>query len=145
MRRAPARRAPAAHKGSPQLGSPMLSPQLGGGEAPTPPGKRPPPHLAFTPKTADCVARWLKRWTRNPLGSARRGSNPLAVDFAPSLRQRWSHATGHMDAGCLTAAGVSRAGARTGLQLPGHGDMQGFDSSSPANRFPDTQLRLNLQ
>ena len=33
---------------------------------------------------------------------------------------------------CSTAAGVSRAGARTGLQLPGHGDMQGFDSSSPA-------------
>ena len=29
-------------------------------------------------------------------------------------------------------AGVSRAGARTGLQLPGHGDMQGFNSSSPA-------------
>ena len=33
---------------------------------------------------------------------------------------------------CSTAAGVSRAGARTGPQLPGHGDMQGFDSSSPA-------------
>ena len=30
-------------------------------------------------------------------------------------------------------AGVSRAGARTGLQLPGHGDMQGFNSSSPAS------------
>ena len=32
------------------------------------------------------------------------------------------------------SAGVSRAGARTGLQLPGHGDMQGFNSSSPAQR-----------
>ena len=31
-------------------------------------------------------------------------------------------------------AGASRAGARTGLQLPGHGDMQGFNSSSPAMR-----------
>ena len=29
-------------------------------------------------------------------------------------------------------AGVSRAGARTRLQLSGHGDMQGFDSSSSA-------------
>ena len=29
-------------------------------------------------------------------------------------------------------AGVSRAGARSGLQLQGHRDMQGFDSSSPA-------------
>ena len=29
-------------------------------------------------------------------------------------------------------ARVSRAGARTGLQLQGHGDMQGFDSSSLA-------------
>ena len=32
-------------------------------------------------------------------------------------------------------AGVSRAGARTWLQLTGHGDMQGFDSPSPAIRF----------
>ena len=31
-------------------------------------------------------------------------------------------------------ARVSRAGARTGLQLQGHGDMQGFDSSSLAMR-----------
>ena len=29
-------------------------------------------------------------------------------------------------------ARVSRAGAQTGLQLQGHGDMQGFDSSSLA-------------
>ena len=28
----------------------------------------------------DSVSEWLRRWTRNPLGSARRGSNPLAVD-----------------------------------------------------------------
>ena len=32
----------------------------------------------------------------------------------------------------FSTARVSRAGARTGLQLPGHGDMQGFNSSSPA-------------
>ena len=31
-------------------------------------------------------------------------------------------------------ARVSRAGARTGLQLQGHGDMQGFGSSSLAMR-----------
>ena len=30
--------------------------------------------------TEDSVSEWLRRWTRNPLGSARRGSNPLAVD-----------------------------------------------------------------
>ena len=29
----------------------------------------------------DSVSERLRRWTRNPLGSARRGSNPLAVDF----------------------------------------------------------------
>ena len=29
-------------------------------------------------------------------------------------------------------AGVTRAGARTGLQFLGHGNMQGFNSSSPA-------------
>ena len=29
----------------------------------------------------DTVSEWLRRWTRNPLGSARRGSNPLGVEF----------------------------------------------------------------
>ena len=29
----------------------------------------------------DTVAEWLRRWTRNPLGSARVGSNPTGVDF----------------------------------------------------------------
>ena len=27
----------------------------------------------------DSVSEWLRRWTRNPLGSAREGSNPFAV------------------------------------------------------------------
>ena len=34
---------------------------------------------------------------------------------------------------------VSRAGARTGLQLQGHGDMQGLNSSSAAKRILDSQ------
>ena len=29
----------------------------------------------------DTVAEWLRRWTRNPLGSARVGSNPTGVVF----------------------------------------------------------------
>ena len=29
---------------------------------------------------SDSLSERLRRWTRNPLGSARRGSNPLAVD-----------------------------------------------------------------
>ena len=28
----------------------------------------------------DEVAEWLRRWTANPLGSARVGSNPIFVD-----------------------------------------------------------------
>ena len=32
-------------------------------------------------RARDTVSEWLRRWTRNPLGSARRGSNPLGVDF----------------------------------------------------------------
>ena len=28
----------------------------------------------------DTVSEWLRRWTRNPLGSARKGSNPFGVD-----------------------------------------------------------------
>ena len=34
----------------------------------------------------DTVSEWLRRWTRNPLGSARRGSNPLGVAFAHSTQ-----------------------------------------------------------
>jgi hypothetical protein len=30
---------------------------------------------------SDTVSEWLRRWTRNPLGFARRGSNPLGVGF----------------------------------------------------------------
>ena len=33
------------------------------------------------PSTHDTVSERLRRWTRNPLGSARRGSNPLGVDL----------------------------------------------------------------
>ena len=29
---------------------------------------------------ADEVAEWLRRWTANPLGSARVGSNPILVE-----------------------------------------------------------------
>ncbi len=36
----------------------------------------------------DTVSEWLRRWTRNPLGSARRGSNPLGVDC---LNCVWAH------------------------------------------------------
>jgi hypothetical protein len=32
----------------------------------------------------DTVSERLRRWTRNPLGSARRGSNPLGVDCVAS-------------------------------------------------------------
>ena len=28
----------------------------------------------------DEVAEWLRRWTANPMGSARVGSNPIGVD-----------------------------------------------------------------
>ena len=33
----------------------------------------------------DTVSERLRRWTRNPLGSARRGSNPLGVDASNHL------------------------------------------------------------
>ena len=29
----------------------------------------------------DEVAEWLRRWTANPMGSARVGSNPILVDI----------------------------------------------------------------
>ena len=36
----------------------------------------------------DSVTEWLRRWTRNPLGSARRGANPLAVALSSCFFRR---------------------------------------------------------
>ena len=47
--------------------------------------------LCFLPSRQDTVSERLRRWTRNPLGSARRGSNPLGVAlgcFRDSVRLR---------------------------------------------------------
>ena len=41
--------------------------------------------LAFPTLNTDTVSERLRRWTRNPLGSARRGSNPLGVVLLPHL------------------------------------------------------------
>ena len=37
------------------------------------------PSVVWLPRKHDTVSERLRRWTRNPLGSARRGSNPLGV------------------------------------------------------------------
>ena len=37
----------------------------------------------------DWVAEWLRRWTANPMGSARVGSNPILVEiFQKNFRYR---------------------------------------------------------
>ena len=33
------------------------------------------------------MAEWLRRWTRNPLGSSRAGSNPADNDYFFSLKK----------------------------------------------------------
>ena len=50
----------------------------------------PPGLLAciFVPISTDSVSERLGRWTRHPLGSARRGWNPLAVDIVTMLGMR---------------------------------------------------------
>ena len=53
----------------------------GGEKKPWPPAV--PESLTRRPGFQDSVSERLRRWTRNPLGSARRGSNPLAVAFPP--------------------------------------------------------------
>ena len=35
------------------------------------------------------MAEWLRRWTANPLGSARAGSNPVIVDFFRDTMAEW--------------------------------------------------------
>ena len=37
------------------------------------------PSLMLTKVSSDEVAEWLRRWTANPMGSARVGSNPILV------------------------------------------------------------------
>ena len=39
----------------------------------------------------DTVSEWLRRWTRNPLGSARKGSNPFGVDACACCLPKLSH------------------------------------------------------
>ena len=43
-------------------------------------------------EAGDTVSEWLRSWTRNPMGFARRGSNPLGVVFFLE-RQRITLAT----------------------------------------------------
>ena len=38
----------------------------------------------------DTVSERLRRWTRHPLGSARRGSNPLGVEFDADMHMHAS-------------------------------------------------------
>ena len=42
-------------------------------------------YLSIQENRHDTVSEWLRRWTINPLGSARRGSNPLGVVCAPQI------------------------------------------------------------
>ena len=42
-------------------------------------------------KTVDEVAEWLRRWTANPMCSARVGSNPILVDTFFSLLHMLGH------------------------------------------------------
>ena len=47
----------------------------------------------YFPIACDEVAEWLRRWTANPLCSARVGSNPILVDyrkFSKSLDKKWT-------------------------------------------------------
>ena len=35
----------------------------------------------------DAVAEWLRRWTANPMGSARVGSNPIGVEIYFAMKR----------------------------------------------------------
>ena len=54
-------------------------------------------------ETKDIMAEWLRRWTANPLGSARAGSNPADVAFishGPVVRIRVFHTRGQGSIPC---------------------------------------------
>ena len=52
----------------------------------------------------DNVSEWLRRWTRNPLGSAREGSNPFVVallhDHAVTMLNKVSKVCKHLKEQC---------------------------------------------
>ena len=52
------------------------------------------------------MAEWLRRWTWNPMGNARAGSNPATVEDSMTERLRWSPAKrlGNARAGSNPAA-----------------------------------------
>jgi hypothetical protein len=56
--------------------------------------------------TADEVAEWLRRWTANPMCSARVGSNPILVDIF----------CGGYSAGCLVLGCAVQNAWKTKLQ-----------------------------
>ena len=62
----------------------------------------------------DTVSERLRRWTRNPLGSARRGSNPLGVD--------WFEVGEEMD---WFEVGEEMVWSRRGMEKDGHSDGEG--------------------
>ena len=67
----------------------------------------PAKHLIPCCPSDDSVSERLRRWTRNPLGSARRGSNPLAVALASSSGEVASVATATKGiALCCTASHI---------------------------------------
>ena len=42
-------------------------------------------------QSIDEVAEWLRRWTANPMGSARVGSNPILVVILKIVFVSWKH------------------------------------------------------
>ena len=60
--------------------------------------------------TCDTVSERLRRWTRNPLGSARRGSNPLGVALA--RRCGGGHASTKHTGNNIANAGLRKSSAR---------------------------------
>ena len=59
--------------------------------APAPVAPRPRRHILRGTLACDSVTERLKRWARNPSGSTRRGSSPLAVVFLGALPRRSKH------------------------------------------------------
>ena len=65
------------------------------------------------------VSERLRRWTRNPLGSARKGSNPLAVDLLLCLLSCSAFAAFSQPSACIAQwQSISRVNWRSRVQSP---------------------------
>ena len=90
--------------------------------------------------TTDTLSEWLRRWTRNPLGSARKGSNPLGVAWLWCTEAPLAQALRHPKTARTSYA--SQKKKKTDFCLSGDGLE--FPSPLPAKRLESVRCPFGM-